>query len=308
MLKHFAVMLTMLFAMLTMATGCVRYEPENLTIEESATSYYAEDIEDISQNTENTPTEIKINEPQEEREVCVTPAPPIPYSSLEEFLDAYVAVSEGRAFGELAKKAMDSNLTSLDTLYLLTNIPEEFQLTLIDVREEWVRIVYVVDIPENAVFRNVFMHPHFELQFTRSTYEDLEEWGYNSPMDGIFNDRDFKEYVQIDEGYYFYERVNTLHWAQGSNLVMLKMPTESQWDFHINGFDFAKLGIDVEELDIDVDFNITGYDSTDIEFVTEYSLSDILTFAETVTIDLQDTNNIAAWSAGDFTMVEELVR
>jgi len=95
-------------------------------------------------------------------------------SSIEEFLYAYAEVSDGRASDDLARRARNSDLTSLDTIHLLTNLPEAFKLALIDVRETWVNIVYVVDFDEDAGIgsRNIFMRPHFELQVTRWTYED----------------------------------------------------------------------------------------------------------------------------------------
>ncbi|MCL2576501.1 MAG: hypothetical protein FWE27_00415 [Defluviitaleaceae bacterium] len=102
---------------------------------------------------------------------------------------------------DLTKRANLTDLTSLDTIYLLTNLPQAFQLVLIDVRKTMITFIYVVDIDEEVgiVSRDIFMRPHFQLQVYRWTDEDLESWRANSPMDGIILHFGFTEEDLIEE-------------------------------------------------------------------------------------------------------------
>jgi len=67
-----------------------------------------------------------------------TPPPPptghplpifLEFSTVEEFLYAHRAVAEGRVTGELMRLAEDVDFVSLRELPLLTNLPEEYELT-----------------------------------------------------------------------------------------------------------------------------------------------------------------------------------
>jgi len=282
MLKRFFAMIVILFASLAI-TGCIEHEPENATITEPTDSYHAKDI---SQHSE-IPHDIELYEHQELGELCAFPVPELMFYSIEEFLYAYAEVSDGRASDDLTRRARNTDLSSLDTIHLLTNLPEAFQLALIDVHETRVTIVYVVDIDEDAGIgsRNIFMRPHFQLQVYRWTYEDLESWRINSPLDGIMQQTGLTEEDLIDGKYLFYERTNDLHWAQGSNLFMLRMPSVSHGNSDISGFTAEDLGL-----------------------APEINVNDVIEFSETVAVNLYDENNISSWRAGDFAMIEEMLQ
>ncbi|MCL2578295.1 MAG: copper amine oxidase N-terminal domain-containing protein [Defluviitaleaceae bacterium] len=216
------------------------------------------------------------------------------FYSLEEFFDAYIAAREDRVSSDpgISRITAHVDFASLDEIHLLTNLPETFRLYRIRVFDEAISVFYIPideDTGEqrsDAVLNNQYFHLHVFLW----TYEDLESWGINSPLDGIMRQIgreigvDLTEKDLIDGKYLFCERTRTLYWAQGSNRFRLRMPIITNEDNDVTGLSIEELGL-----------------------AAEFSINDMLKFTETVTIDLQNEINIAAWSAGDFSMFEELL-
>ncbi|MCL2576766.1 MAG: hypothetical protein FWE27_01770 [Defluviitaleaceae bacterium] len=272
MLKRFLTMFAMLFTVSTI-TGCIQYRSESTSNTEPVTSSHAEDV---SQYSEPIYSSSRINH--------------LSFASLDEFLDVYVSAREGRDSSDLNTAAIMRNIdfVSLDTIHLLANIPEEFHIAAIHVHETAISIWYI-PIAEEVTWEtwsNAFSnHQYFELLVIRLTNEDLESWEDNSPMDGIMRQTGSTENDLIDGKYLFCERTRKLSWMQGSNRFMLRLPILTHENNDSSGLTAEELGI-----------------------VTEMSVRDMLKFAKTVAVDLQNENNIAAWSAGDFTMIEEMLQ
>ncbi|MCL2577768.1 MAG: copper amine oxidase N-terminal domain-containing protein, partial [Defluviitaleaceae bacterium] len=204
------------------------------------------------------------------------------------FFDAYIAAREGRVSSdsEIARITAHVDFASLDEIHLLTNLPETFRLNSIMVFDEVVNVWYMPIEEDTGKTRSnaVSDLQYFQFQVTRWTYEDLESWGVNSPIDGVMRQSGLTEEDYINGKYLFYERTHELFWAQGSNRFVLRMPRVT----HENN---DALWLSAEELGL----------------AAEFSVNDMLKFTETVTIDLQDEINIAAWSAGDLSMFKELL-
>jgi hypothetical protein len=207
----------------------------------------------------------------EEPNICSSPVRGLWFASIEELLNAYVAAREGRTFsdsmGGACFRADDINFTALDTIYLLTNLPEAYQLVSIYVHERGLRILYVAD--EGSRFNN----PSFSFHFAHFTDEELDSWGMSTPLGSFMEQFGFTEEDYIDGKYLFHALNNELFWAEGGTRLILEVPRTAHRS-HI---------------------------------ASRYSINDMIRFAETIVIDLQDENNIAAWSAGDFSAIEELL-
>jgi len=208
------------------------------------------------------------------------------FYSLEEFFDAYIAAREGRVSpdSETARITAHVDFASLDEIHLLTKLPEIFRFAHISVSDESISIYYMpIEEDTGETRRNaVLNNQYFQFVVTRTTYEDLVSWGHNSPLDGIMRQFEFTEEDLINGKYYFRERTRTLYWSQGSNRYGLTMPKVAHGNDDVTGLSADELGL-----------------------AAEFSVNDMLKFTETITIDLQDEINIAAWSAGDFSMFEE---
>ena len=276
MIKQFLSIATMLFVALSV-TGCTQYESGDAT-----------NLDSIA--LENNITEGRF-ESQEQGRIMVSEINRLWFTSLEEFLYATASARDARGFWDLhiASRTNDIRLlSSLDTFYLPANIPNGFYLHRISVHGAFIDIFYMPfygevtwEISHEAFSNNRYFH----LQFTRWTYEDLESWGSNTPLDGIMRQFGFRENDFIDGRYLFHESTNTLYWAQGSNRFSLQMPKDLP---HENN-------------------NVSEFAAEEGGLPAEPTVYDMLHFANTVTLDLQNQANIAAWSAGDFTMVEELL-
>jgi hypothetical protein len=205
---------------------------------------------------------------------------PFYFYSLDELLDSYVSSREGRIFREW-QYLEHMKLASLENITLLTNLPEIYRITHIEFSNVSVRIYY--DIPYTGLSSS---YASFVLDFCRSTPQDRELWGHTSPLDGIMQRYGFTENDLID-GKYIYRDisiVSTLHWAQGSNRISLSMPSIIHGVESPAGFTIADLGLS-----------------------EDFTVHDLIKFAESVTIDMQDEANLAAWSIGDYSLIEELL-
>ena len=281
MLKQFSKMFAMLFAALTI-TGCIQNETESATPAEPVASYHSEDASQHSENIYDEPAIYKAHEHSESDFVGCFP-PEMRFFSIEEFIYAYVSVRDGRASDDLARRAINSDFASLDEIYLLTNLPGAYRIAEIMMSDEAVNFIYLPIGEEDII------EIHFNV--TRWTYEDLESWGANSPLDGIMRQDGrrggFTEEELIDGKYYFNGSrfSSSLYWAEGSNRFCLSVFSPLYRNNDVSGFDAADLGLS-----------------------TEISAHDMIKFAETIAIDLRDENNIATLSAGDFTMIKGLLQ
>jgi len=204
------------------------------------------------------------------------------FSSIEEFLEAYIATREGRVSSdlEIARKTAHSNFASLEEIHLITNLPEAFRIDEIWISRELVSIIYVPIAKENT---GDTMY-NFILQVTRWTYEVLRSRGYNSPLDNLSLYSDLTEEDLIDGKYLLCEHTSSLYWEQGSNLFILRMLRAAHESNDASRLTAADLGL-----------------------AADFSVSDMIRFTETVSVNMRDENSIASWSDSDFTMFDELL-
>jgi|GEM_PF-1411509 len=277
MLKRFLIIFAMFFAALTI-TGCIQDEPESTAPAEPIVSYHSEDTSQHGENIFDETTIFEAHEHNESYFVGCFP-PEMRFFSIEEFIYAYVSVRDGRASDDLARRAIKSDFASLDEIYLLTNLPESYRIAEIAVFDDTVYFNYLTIGEEDIT--------EIHLNVTRWTYEDLESWGANSPLDGIILQNGFTENDLIDVKYYFCENrfSSSLFWAEGSNRFYLTVSRPLYRNNDVSGFDAAGLGLPAE-----------------------ISAGDMIRFAETVAVDLRDENNITALSTGDFSMIERLLQ
>ena len=281
--KQLSIIAITFFTLIAVA-GCVYYEPGSAVRGESNSSYRADDIQQYSES-------LDVGEI-----IGCQPIPQLLFLSLEKFLDTYVATRRGMAMGSrtpIIAEAID--LPSLTSIHIPTKIPETFRLARISVTERSVALHFM---PATKDFTNDYTNElwnvalssrqYFLLMFDRYTYEDMKFWGHSSPLDGIMNQFGFTEEDLIDGRYYIRETFSgmlELYWAEGSTLFSLRMPRT-----------------------IHESSAIVGFSADDVVSTEVFTLYDMLHFTETITIDLQDEANIAAWSAGDFAMLEDVLR
>ena len=147
--------------------------------------------------------------------------------SLEEFLYAHRAVREGTATGRLAEMAASIDFESLEELVLPNNLPGIYQIHQIEVYDTAIWVWFLPEgslASEEARWDAGINRTYFLLRTTRWTYEDLESWGVQSPMDGIMRQDNATEDDLIDGTYHFNERTNTIYWARGSNRLSFHLP------------------------------------------------------------------------------------
>ena len=248
---------TMLFAVLTI-TGCKQYESASAVSEEQISFQYEEDeIEEY----ESEPSFIK---------------PFVEFTSLDEFLGAFTVACEGNIsvnsdFGGYMQEWVD--LTTPDSIHLLTNLPESYQITSISVCNDYIAVMY----------------SRLTLVIFSLTYEDLEELGYNSLMDEVLDTSELTEDDFIDGKYIFSDNYKALIWEEDGRLLMLMFPRYI--------FDRDNPFVSPRP----------GYSAANLGLPEDFTVHDLIKFTEFVTINLRDETNLAAWSAGDFAMLDDLL-
>jgi hypothetical protein len=145
----------------------------------------------------------------------------VEFTSLENFLNAYLTAKEGGDISEFVdfgfllsreKNIIEGiNFTELETIYLLTGIPENFFLHKIHVNEYYTRIIYVCDSIEITEQRNSYWgYPYFNLSFSRKKNESpLERSTGDILIDGII-----------------YNRLGTFKWEVDGKQLSLDIPRE----------------------------------------------------------------------------------
>ena len=287
MLKQFSKVVAIFFAVLAI-TGCVQYDTESYAIAKSTGLYLADEM---LQYSENSSVETESYESPEETTIRGSRIDFLVFASLDEFLYAYVAAREGRVFSDSQPDWITEHvdLASLETIRLLAKPMGAYRIIEIAVHGEWVNILYAnigEDDTEEARLNAIRNDEVFHFSFSRWTYEDLESWGASSPLDGVMRQDGATERDLIDGKYFLSQSstTNWLFWAEGSNRLMLTMPRTSRANRDTSGIASEEGGLPADP-----------------------TVYDMLHFTNTVTLDLQNQANIAAWSAGDFTMVEELL-
>ena len=135
------------------------------------------------------------------------------FSSLEEFLEAYKAVCEGTATGELAELAGNDRgqysikFAELDELYLPTGVPEDYKLHKIGIN--YLRVFYIYLhkndlISEEAIQRAILEQKEFHFSVFR--------WKLDYPMEGTLRQSGATEKNLIG-GVYLFEKPNSLTWG-----------------------------------------------------------------------------------------------
>jgi hypothetical protein len=244
-----------MLVLILLVTGCVQYEPKS-----AATA-------------ENLP----------QGQGRISPINHLTFLSLEELFEARLDVLQGKYRTEFPHRnslqiVKASNFAELDKIYLLTNLPEEFQLSVIWVGDNEVGVFYMALGDEDTMEARSdarFNFQYFLLSVIRWTYEDLESWGHNTPLDGIMRQYRFTEEDLIDGKYFFREGTvsKSIHWTEGN----------------------IRFYLDIV------------YFSTARKYFSDFSVYDIIGLTETAAIDLRDEENLAAWSAGDFSSAEKFL-
>jgi len=217
-------------------------------------------------------------EQEEEFEIAATPVwDEVSFSSVEDFLNAYLIASEGGDIAHLVSgwqapfedteltSAVDNiKLTSLEALYLPVGIPDEFELRSIDVSEELILFSFLH--PDDSVTE--------ELNLFVFRWDELDEAFL---INAMFEQYGIGEADLIDGKYYFRER----SWGYA-------------FDWVYNGTRFH-LGIPLGQLNVRDEASRENRDG-DMSYEDQL---EAVGYAEIATINLQDTRAVEI-------MIEEL--
>ena len=224
------------------------------------------------------------------------------FSSIEALLASYLIVKEGRADGDIREVvsgwdasrtewdasfsdsgliyvAESTDFTSLETFHLPVGIPEEFQIYRITVSEEDVAIWYLHKddmVSEETRWDAIVQQRHFLFGFSR--------WDMDTDflMDGILRQNGASEEDLID-GKYLFVAPNLFRWASDRKTFGLYTPLPPRVE--------GEFTIDEDGLmEFVVDYTV---ESHIWDFVVDTATpADMVEFAETVTVDLLDTDEV----------------
>jgi len=171
---------------------------------------------------------------------------PIPsemvFSSLEEFVLTYSTALAGRAGDDIAILAESMNLSTLERLYMPTNIPSEYQLYRITVDENAVTLLYLHSddlVTEGMIWDALINQRHFKFVVTR--------WDIDSPMAGILAQTESTDADLIDGRYLFIEP-NMFIWSSDRDVIYMYTPLnprgnsfvrQERGNDNIHGFDWV---------------------------------------------------------------------
>jgi len=259
--------------------GCVQREPESVTTAETIIENRADEEPTIENHAaeelyEQGDTEIRpsfINE--------------IDFYSLEELFDSYIAAREGRESSDrsIAQITERINFASLNSIHLLTNPLPEFKIIHITVSENSVVYYYAPFTGEATIdkFNEVHNNKQYVL-LSVSSFENNESQTSSSALDELMQYSYVGEKGMIDGKYHFIEASFGigLYWEQDDKLFVVEMAKSE-----------------------------TPHEDDEISnFIAGLTAHDLVKFMDTIEINMQDENNIAAWSAGDFSMFNEISR
>jgi len=177
-----------------------------------------------------------------EREIRVSRiSDQLQFSSLEEFLACYIIASESRAGGDitefvsdwratftdsdLAKVVEGAGFLSLETLYLLPGIPEEFQIYRMTINGGFVNFWYLHEndlASEDTISEAFTYRRYFLFNFSR---RDLEIPIDGNPMEGILRQENAAEDDLIDGR--LFVQPNLFLWATHEAIFTLFTPLPS---------------------------------------------------------------------------------
>ena len=128
------------------------------------------------------------------------------FTSLEELVETYKTVKEGKAIGDLARDAKNTNFTELKKLYVPTVIPEGYQLSEIKVLEFIVMFWYSSESNDQD-------------------FLCVNHFGADNPMD-MDNVLRYYNATREDliDGKYFFVEPNLLFWEFDGAYLQLTVP------------------------------------------------------------------------------------
>lgn len=139
------------------------------------------------------------------------------FKSLEEFIESYKMVKEGKAVGSLAEAAENTSFIELEKLYVPITIPEGYHLIEIKVLRPLVRFTYLpeshmdsTDVVENASIQD----QDFSFYFWRSIDITMDE--------SLRRHRATEE--DLIDGKYLFVEPSLLCWAFDGAYFELSMP------------------------------------------------------------------------------------
>ena len=205
------------------------------------------------------PMEQQIIEYQHESESSIFASPVSPrFNSLEEFLSIYMSVQERGSTDKLSEHVVERvNLTTLDGLYLPSNIPDGFGFFQMSMDQEFVTIWYLPEKylmaldTEEGILAAYDARNHgrsFAFNFTRG-------WGANAPcgnpMAGIIEQRTdpwlaltpVYELEWVNDKYLV--DGNMITFSSGNEVITITMPLVSDGGRAVESWDFVMMENDV---------------------------------------------------------------
>jgi len=199
------------------------------------------------------------------------------FSSFEEFLESYRAVTFGRAYGELTRLAESVNLASMGTFYLPIGIPETFQLYRIDINENFVIIWYLpkdfIGL-DDAFIRALSQGRDFQFSFSRWDKDDVD-----LEMSLILHQNNATEENLINEKYLFAGQ-NLLFWSSDNAILLMYTPMNP----------LPSDGV-LAPTEISAVLQPNNLQADDIQ---RRIVADTLSITETININLRDENMVNA--------------
>ncbi|MCL2108746.1 MAG: hypothetical protein FWH20_05315 [Oscillospiraceae bacterium] len=226
---------------------------------------------DIDNETFSEPSNTVISSAEEWRAY-------LEFTSLDDFLNAYLAINEGREIGEFVQRdwvedtrrsfengAEKVNLIELENLYLPVGIPDNFAIRGITITENYIAIRYlpmnITIFSRDEFWSNLIQNPSFEFALTKTHFENV--------MDVILQDKNLTREDLID-GKYLFNSPNLFTWEIDGMLASLYIP-------HINQISTGEYEMS------------TGLDG---ETMIVENISEMTRFLEVEKIDLTDIAQI----------------
>ena len=205
------------------------------------------------------------------------------FSSLEDFLGSYMAVTAGdihgviadwrisASDGEFADVIAETNFAGLEALYLPVNIPEDFHLHRITVHENFVSFHFFHKddlISEEVRWEAEMFHRHFDFGFNR--------WDMDMDMlmDGMLQQTHATN-ADLIEGRYLFVYPHMLTWVSHGTRFTLYTPIPQDTNLE----------------DVGAVRNTTGVTINNVE----YSIEDMARFCSIQVINLLDRNEVLEW-------------
>jgi len=269
-MKRLLILTIVLFLLVTLA-GCTQYDVGGNEVYD--TGSYEEEIDNHYDHGH-------------EEEIFDSVAPDqIRFSSVEDFLNAYIIANEGGDItnlvsrwetateGDIASVTDSINFTSFEEFYLPVDIPDEFELHNIEITEEFVGFAFLHrdDMGSEEAVQDV-------MRYFRELHFGFARWDVDDYIlfDAMMR-QSWEQDILIDGKYLFRESElgdHTFHWISNRTRFWLHLPAN---------------------------LDPTG-DRSETNELGGISLDDphaMISFTETTTLNLQDTRAVE-------TMIEEL--